>query len=58
MSKVCKACKGRGTYQVKETYSDGDEALLWYECNDCAGTGESQEVNDDEPFNFNGDIDD
>jgi DnaJ-class molecular chaperone len=40
--KACKYCKGRGTYAVKETYGDGDEATMWFECGHCQGTGEDQ----------------
>lgn len=39
----CKDCKGRGRYTVKETYSDGDTALVPYECGTCEGTGMIQD---------------
>lgn len=55
MAKACKHCKGRGTYQVRETYSDGDEALIWYECNYCHGTGVDQDPEQGEPYDIGGD---
>lgn len=58
MAKPCKYCKGKGRYAVRETYSDGDEAIMWYECNHCHGTGESQEAEDGDDFDFGGGDDD
>lgn len=58
MSKKCKSCKGRGRWQVQEKYSDGDTALVWYECNDCGGTGVSQDPEDGDDFNISGVDDD
>jgi DnaJ-class molecular chaperone len=51
---TCKTCKGRGRFQVKETYSDGDEVLQWYECNDCEGTGVDQEASTGDDFDIGG----
>lgn len=53
----CKTCKGRGRFQVKETYSDGDEVLTWYECGDCQGTGLVQDEGG-EDFDLPGGSDD
>ncbi len=45
----CPTCKGKGRWQVREKYSDGETALVWYECGDCHGTGvKTDEVNDTE----------
>ena len=33
------AATGRGRWQVREAYSDGDTALVWYECGTCKGRG-------------------
>lgn len=53
--KLCKFCTGRGTYQVKETYSDGVTALIWYECNHCHGTGVDQDPEAGDNFDIGGD---
>lgn len=57
MSKICKTCKGRGKFQVRETFSDGDEILTWYECNDCKGTGVEQDPEAGDNFDIGGDSD-
>lgn len=54
MAKACKTCKGRGRWQVLEKYSDGDSCLVWYDCNDCNGSGVSQDPNEGEPFDIGG----
>lgn len=53
MSK-CKYCKGKGTYIVKETYGDGDEALIAHECNHCHGTGREQDPSQGDEFDIGG----
>jgi DnaJ-class molecular chaperone len=52
--KPCKHCKGKGTYVVKETYGDGDTALIPYECNHCHGSGREQDPDAGDPFDFSG----
>lgn len=54
MNKPCATCKGKGRWQVKETYSDGDEVLVWYDCNDCQGTGIDQDPEEGDPFDIGG----
>lgn len=65
MAKACQTCGGRGIRQVLETYSDGDQMIMWYECNDCHGTGEAPDLDEDgtpiEPddvFSLDGDDED
>lgn len=48
MSKKCPECKGKGRWQVKETYSDGDELLTWYECGTCNGKGAVPDDDDEQ----------
>ena len=45
----CPDCKGKGRWQVRETYSDGETALVWYECGTCHGRGVIYEDEDQEP---------
>lgn len=52
--KPCQHCKGKGTYIVKETYSDGDTSLMTYECNYCHGSGRDQDPNEGQPFDIDG----
>lgn len=54
MSKSCKDCKGKGRWQVKETYGDGDSCLVWYECGGCLGTGVEQDPEDGDAFDIGG----
>lgn len=54
MSKRCPTCQGRGRWQVLEKYSDGDEMLVWYECNDCHGTGVEQDAESGDDFDIGG----
>jgi DnaJ-class molecular chaperone len=46
MAKQCEYCHGKGTYIVKETFSDGDEILTAMTCNHCHGTGKTPEPQD------------
>lgn len=54
MAKACETCTGKGRWQVKETYSDGDEVLVWYECNDCGGTGVDQDPEEGDNYDIGG----
>ena len=47
MAKKCKDCGGRGRWQVQETNSDGDTALIWYDCGTCKATGVVPDDDDD-----------
>lgn len=58
MSKACKTCKGKGRFQVREKFSDGDEILTWYECNDCKGTGQDQDPESADDYDLGADEDD
>lgn len=51
----CKECQGKGKWQVRETYSDGDSMLTWYECGSCLGTGIEQDAEAGEDFDIGGD---
>ncbi len=53
-SKTCPTCKGKGRWQVKETYGDGDTALVWYECGNCHGTGRNQDPMAGDDFDIGG----
>lgn len=50
--KQCPTCKGKGKFQVKEKYSDGDETITWYECGDCQGMGKLPDPAEADNFNI------
>lgn len=52
----CKICKGRGRYQVKETYGDGDTLLTWYDCGTCKGTGTEPNPEGGDPYDIAGSL--
>lgn len=52
--KKCPVCKGRGKWTERE---DGEFGIEYSEvklCEACQGTGVSQDVEDDEDFDFDG----
>lgn len=51
---ICEHCKGKGIYAVEEKYSDGDSAIMWYECNYCHGTGQDPDPEEGEDFDIGG----
>lgn len=55
MARRCSTCKGKGRWQVKETYGDGDECLVWYDCNSCGGSGVEQDPEQGDAFDIGGD---
>lgn len=59
MAKACKTCKGRGRWQERvvighEPKIVADE-IIWYECNDCHGSGIEQDPEESPPFDVAGD---
>lgn len=52
--KPCKDCKGKGHIIVKETYGDGDECLVPYECTTCHGTGLKPDTDGSGDFDIDG----
>lgn len=54
MDQKCKTCAGRGRWQENHEDKDGEVYLVWKHCNDCAGTGVSQDPEDGDDFDIDG----
>lgn len=53
MSKTCRRCFGKGRWLERIEHADHVE-MIWHMCNDCKGTGVSQDPEDGDDYDIGG----